>query len=190
MFPGLGVGGYCLTKDPLLASWAKESFFDSSSGLSMSTRSVSTNDQMPIFAYKRLIEVFGEIQQKSVAFLGVSYRGDVGDTHFTPVQPLFRLVKSKAKKVTLHDPYVVYWEEDCKVENNLSSVLADNPQLVILSAGHTNYKTNSTLGMLLDIPSAMIFDTIGIFDEQQISILKTKHQVSVLGRGDITINGK
>ncbi len=23
MLPGLGVGGYCLTKDPLLASWAK-----------------------------------------------------------------------------------------------------------------------------------------------------------------------
>jgi UDP-N-acetyl-D-mannosaminuronate dehydrogenase len=23
MFPGIGVGGYCLTKDPLLASWAR-----------------------------------------------------------------------------------------------------------------------------------------------------------------------
>ena len=24
MYPGIGVGGYCLTKDPLLASWAKD----------------------------------------------------------------------------------------------------------------------------------------------------------------------
>ena len=24
MFPGIGVGGYCLTKDPLLASWSKK----------------------------------------------------------------------------------------------------------------------------------------------------------------------
>ena len=24
MLPGLGVGGYCLTKDPLLASWSKK----------------------------------------------------------------------------------------------------------------------------------------------------------------------
>ena len=26
MYPGIGVGGYCLTKDPLLASWARQSF--------------------------------------------------------------------------------------------------------------------------------------------------------------------
>ena len=26
MFPNVGVGGYCLTKDPLLASWARKSF--------------------------------------------------------------------------------------------------------------------------------------------------------------------
>ena len=24
MYPGIGVGGYCLTKDPLLASWSKQ----------------------------------------------------------------------------------------------------------------------------------------------------------------------
>ena len=26
MYPGIGVGGYCLTKDPLLASWARTAF--------------------------------------------------------------------------------------------------------------------------------------------------------------------
>ena len=29
MYPGIGVGGYCLTKDPLLASWAKINHFNS-----------------------------------------------------------------------------------------------------------------------------------------------------------------
>ncbi|MBL0337315.1 MAG: hypothetical protein IPP73_18905 [Chitinophagaceae bacterium] len=29
MLPGLGVGGYCLTKDPLLAGWAKMNLFGS-----------------------------------------------------------------------------------------------------------------------------------------------------------------
>ena len=28
MFPGLGVGGYCLSKDPLLASWSRKSLFN------------------------------------------------------------------------------------------------------------------------------------------------------------------
>ena len=27
MFPNIGVGGYCLTKDPLLASWSRKIFF-------------------------------------------------------------------------------------------------------------------------------------------------------------------
>ena len=29
MYPGIGVGGYCLTKDPLLASWSKINHFNS-----------------------------------------------------------------------------------------------------------------------------------------------------------------
>ena len=29
MYPGIGVGGYCLTKDPLLASWARKNYFGS-----------------------------------------------------------------------------------------------------------------------------------------------------------------
>ena len=28
MFPGIGVGGYCLTKDPLIASWASQEFLN------------------------------------------------------------------------------------------------------------------------------------------------------------------
>ena len=69
MFPGVGVGGYCLTKDPLLASWARKSFFGSKSDLEMSVNSVSKNDQMPIFAFNRLVEVFGNLKGKKLHFL-------------------------------------------------------------------------------------------------------------------------
>ena len=54
MYPGIGVGGYCLTKDPLLASWALKEFFGSDNGLKTSVRSVSINDQMPVYAYQRM----------------------------------------------------------------------------------------------------------------------------------------
>ena len=27
MYPNIGVGGYCLTKDPLLASWSRKNLF-------------------------------------------------------------------------------------------------------------------------------------------------------------------
>ena len=44
MYPGIGVGGYCLTKDPLLASWASQKFFGIKDGLEYSTRAVGKND--------------------------------------------------------------------------------------------------------------------------------------------------
>jgi len=36
MLPGIGVGGYCLTKDPLLASWSKKNIFKAEHPLNMS----------------------------------------------------------------------------------------------------------------------------------------------------------
>src|SRR6185369_3635524 len=54
MLPGLGVGGYCLTKDPLLASWARMNLFGSEAPLEQSETGVHINDQMPIFAFQYL----------------------------------------------------------------------------------------------------------------------------------------
>ena len=98
MYPGVGVGGYCLTKDPLLASWARKYHFGSLD-LEMSIKGVSVNDQMPIFAYNRLVKVFGDVSDKKVTFLGVSYRGDVGDTRYTPVEPLVEMVRETGAEI-------------------------------------------------------------------------------------------
>ena len=95
MYPGIGVGGYCLTKDPLLASWSRKNFFESDSDLEMSIESVSINDRMPRYAYERLNKVYGSMKDKNVLFLGISYRGDVGDTRFSPVEPLYQLLKKE-----------------------------------------------------------------------------------------------
>jgi UDP-N-acetyl-D-glucosamine dehydrogenase len=186
MYPGIGVGGYCLTKDPLLASWSRKNFFESSSDLNMSINSVSVNDQMPIFAFERLVQVFGDFKEKKVTFLGVSYRGDVGDTRFTPVEPLVKMVREAGGKIKLHDPFISYWEEQkCDVEPDLSAVLESNPDLVVISTGHNAYKKESTIKNLMTIDPAQIYDTIGLFSKEQLQTLKTRHQISVLGRGDI-----
>ena len=52
MLPGIGVGGYCLTKDPLLASWSKTSIMNSSESLKMSELAVKINDNMPLFCFQ------------------------------------------------------------------------------------------------------------------------------------------
>ena len=186
MYPGIGVGGYCLTKDPLLASWARKHHFGSTSDLEMSINGVSVNDQMPIFAYNRLVQVFGDVSDKKVAFLGVSYRGDVGDTRFTPVEPLVEMVRETGAEIVLHDPFVSYWEEQkCNVESDLNAVLDSTTDLIVVSAGHSQYKLESTIDKLMALKPALIYDTIGLFDKAQLLILQSKHKVSVLGRGDL-----
>ena len=186
MYPGIGVGGYCLTKDPLLASWARKSFFGSESDLEMSINGVSINDQMPVFAFNRLVQVFGDCRHKRVAFLGVSYRGDVGDTRFTPVEPLVEMVRENGAEIVLHDPFVSYWEEQrCDVGSDLRAIFESELDLIIFSAGHSEYKSTQIMMQIMELESIQIYDTIGLLSYEQIALLQEKHVVSVLGRGDI-----
>ena len=186
MYPGIGVGGYCLTKDPLLASWSRKTFFGSDSDLRMSINSVSINDQMPIFAFSRLIQEFGNLKDKKVTFLGVSYRGDVGDTRFTPVETLVNKVIEAGAAIKLHDPFVSFWEErKCQIESNIQNVLDSKPDLVIISTGHSEYKSSEVVLKLLEMEQTYIYDTIGLLNNEQISLLQEKHEISVLGRGDL-----
>lgn len=186
MYPGIGVGGYCLTKDPLLASWSRKSFFNSDFDLGMSVNSVSTNDQMPRYAFNRLVEVFGELKNKRVVLLGVSYRGDVGDTRYSPVKPMVDMLKSKGAIIKTHDPYISYWEEqDFIVECDIKEALKIQPDLVIISTSHSLYSKDETISMLLNLDKTFIFDSVGILNETHLKILNKKHNLSILGRGDI-----
>ena len=189
MYPGIGVGGYCLTKDPLLASWSRKEFFGSDSDLNMSINSVSVNDQMPLFAFNRLVQVFGSLKGKRVIILGVSYRGDVGDTRFSPVEVFVNLIQKEGALLRFHDPYVSNWEEqECEVESDLSLVLDSNPEIIVFSAGHSLYKQDKTIEELLNLSEVKIFDAIGILNKEQILTLGSKHKVSVLGCGDENLN--
>tara|TARA_B100000886_G_scaffold334711_1_gene290651 strand:- start:4290 stop:5780 length:1491 start_codon:yes stop_codon:yes gene_type:complete len=186
MYPGIGVGGYCLTKDPLLASWARKSYFGSEDALEMSINSVATNDQMPKYAFKRILNVFGNIKNKRISLLGVSYRGDVGDTRYTPVYYLLEHIKSETTHIKLHDPYISFWEEqNTKIDNDINEVISASSDLIIISTGHSEYKTKETISKLMKIPPTFIFDTIGIFTDNQLNELSKKHKLSILGRGDI-----
>ena len=186
MYPGIGVGGYCLTKDPLLASWSYKNFFESKLDLQMSINSVSTNDQMPVYAYNRLVDIFGDLYLRKLTFLGISYRGDVGDTRFSPVETFVELSEKSGAIINIHDPYISHWvERDCNVETDLSLALQDDQDIIIISTGHRVYRKEDTIKRLMKCSTCLIFDTIGLFSSDQLQILKSKHKVSVLGRGDI-----
>jgi UDP-N-acetyl-D-glucosamine dehydrogenase len=188
MLPGLGVGGYCLTKDPLLASWARMNLFGSEEPLEQSETGVHINDQMPVFAFQYLQSQYtSSLNGKKVLLLGVSYLNDVGDTRFTPVQGIYEQLIGAGCEVTLHDPHVMYWEEKrTRVNNNLDELLKQSYDLVIVTTGHKDYRNNPALiSKLADQQPGFIYDTIGILTDDEINKLRSKHIVKVIGRGDL-----
>ena len=122
-----------------------------------------------------------------VLFLGVSYRGNVGDSRFSPVETLYKLVRSDDTSIKLHDPYIQYWQElSCEVDSDIDIVLEPSPDLIIISTSHSEYKDDKIINKIMALNPSKIFDTVGLLSEEQILKLKIKHEVSVLGRGETT----
>jgi UDP-N-acetyl-D-glucosamine dehydrogenase len=188
MLPGLGVGGYCLTKDPLLASWARMNLFDSEEKLGQSEKGVHINDKMPLYAFEFLQSQYkGSLSGKKVLLLGVSYLNDVGDTRFTPVEGFYDQLELEGCEVSLHDPHVKYWEEkDLWVNQDLDELLKSNYDIISITTGHKDYRNNESLiNNLLNQPASFIYDTIGVLTNEEIKKLSAKHIVKVIGRGDL-----
>lgn len=190
MLPGLGVGGYCLTKDPLLASWARMNLFGSKDNLHQSEMGVRINDRMPFYAFQFLQTQYpGSLDGKKTLLLGVSYLNDVGDTRYTPVQGFYEQMESAGCVITLHDPHVSYWEEkDLRVSKELSELLGDSYDVIVITTGHKDYRNNPEfIKGLLAHPPSFIYDTIGVLSNEEITLLAGRHNVRVIGRGDLNI---
>lgn len=122
MLPGLGVGGYCLTKDPLLASWARMNLFGSTEKLGQSEKACTS---MIKCRYTRLISCKPNTKipwKEKVLLLGVSYLNDVGDTRYTPVEAFYDHLEMEGCAIHLHDPHVKYWEEKISGSIRISTV--------------------------------------------------------------------
>ncbi len=189
MYPGIGVGGYCLTKDPLLASWAKKQHFGSKEALMQSEMGVKINDKMPLFAFEHMKKTFDliDLNGKKITFLGVSYRSNVADTRYSPVERFYNFCLKDKAKISLHDPYVSFWEElNLDINQDLLSTLNNDIEILIISTSHDEYKNSERfIQRLINKESMMIYDTVGLFSENEIKKLSNKHNVKVLGRGDL-----
>jgi len=188
MLPGLGVGGYCLTKDPLLASWARMNLFGSEEKLGQSEKGVHINDKMPLYAFEYLQSQYKEpLENKKVLLLGVSYLNDVGDTRYTPVEGFYDQLELENCAVTLHDPHVKYWEEkDIWVNQDLNELLKTDYDLIVITTGHKDYRNNKfLLEVIKNKPACFVYDTIGVLTNEEIKYLGEKHIVKVVGRGDL-----
>ena len=120
MYPGIGVGGYCLTKDGLIAAESS-----ASNDLAMTVNALRETDSMPTYALdfikKRLPNV-EQLSRSTCVVAGVAYAPSVGDTMFSPVEP-FRGLHSLFLN-SLIDPYVEFWDEVGR------EVLRDSSELI------------------------------------------------------------
>ncbi|UEX77456.1 hypothetical protein [Sediminicurvatus halobius] len=57
--------------------------------------------------------------------------------------------------------------------------------MVVISAGHSLYRRPETMDLLLAGEGRLVYDTIGLFSAERIVALRERHQVEVLGRGDL-----
>ena len=90
MNPGLGVGGYCLTKDPLFAKLSINQIFKVNKKINFdfATQAI-TNSKMPIVSYNLIKNIFkNKIKNKRFLLLGVAYKNDIGDTRNSPTEIL------------------------------------------------------------------------------------------------------
>lgn len=110
--PGFGVGGYCLTKDPLFADLAAKDIFNLSDvEFPLSRSAIKINQDMPLYSLNKVRCALGELKNKRLLLAGISYRQDVADTRYSPSQPFYEGAVTEGAVVTCHDPLLSHWDE-------------------------------------------------------------------------------
>lgn len=181
--PGFGVGGYCLTKDPLFAKLAAEQLWGRPMEFPLSTAAVRTNDAAPLATLERVKDVLdGDLSGRRIALLGVSYRQDVGDTRYSPSETFVRAAELAGAVVVAHDPLVDHWEE---LDRDLPAELPDPAGLdaVVLAVPHDDYLELDVLGWLGDARPAVV-DAFSLLDaDQRDALVAHGCRVASIGRG-------
>jgi len=116
IFPGAGIGGYCLPKDGGLGVWADRHLMGFEDDIFRITpQAIDINDTRGLHAAKLVRDALrnmGRIVAASqVTILGVSYREDVGDTRYSGSEIVARKLAEMGAEIKAHDPYVPHWWE-------------------------------------------------------------------------------
>jgi len=116
IFPGPGIGGYCLPKDGGLGVWAYKHLMGFEDDLfKITPMAININDTRALhvseLARDALRNMGRYIAASKVTLLGASYREDVGDTRYSGSEIIVRRLIEMGADVCVHDPYVDHWWE-------------------------------------------------------------------------------
>ncbi len=118
IFPGPGIGGYCLPKDGGLGYWAYRhilGFEDGDDIFRITPTAIDINDTRGLhvaeLARDALRNMGRYIAGADVVICGASYRQDVGDTRYSGSEMVVRKLTEMGAEMRIHDPYVEHWYE-------------------------------------------------------------------------------
>lgn len=140
--PGFGVGGYCLTKDPLFAELAAKDILGLEDvDFPLSRLAMRINQDMPLHPLHKLRLRFGTLAGAKVLLAGISYRPDVADTRYSPSQTFYTLATDEGADVICSDPMVSYWSEvGIPVYESLESCVDLDLDAVVFAVPHRVYR--------------------------------------------------
>ena len=198
IFPGPGIGGYCLPKDGGLGVWAYQKLMGFEDDIfKITPLAIDINDTRSLHAAELVRDALrnmGKIVAASrIAVLGASYREDVGDTRYSGSEILVRKLTEMGGDVVVHDPYVKHWWElekqetypavghswsrffrnqeklsETKIQANLASALK-GVDAVVLAVKHQAYlKLTPDEIIKMTKRPVAIIDCFGILSDEKI----------------------
>lgn len=116
IFPGPGIGGYCLPKDGGLGQWAYKHILGFQDDIfKMTTAAININDTRALHVAEltrdALRNMGRSVAAAPVLVCGASYREDVGDTRYSGSELVVRKLTEMGAELRVHDPYVEHWYE-------------------------------------------------------------------------------
>ncbi len=168
IFPGPGIGGYCLPKDGGLGVWAYKHILGFEDDIFRITpMAIDINDTRGLHVGQLTRDALRNMGQAiagaDVLILGAAYRQDVGDTRYSGSEIVIRKLAEMGAEIKVHDPYVEHWWEfeqqdtypgigqskaqffrnqeklkDLRIEQNLVNALHD-AEAVIFAVPHEAY---------------------------------------------------
>lgn len=152
--PGF-VGGPCLSKDGL--------FLDNNTTFSSIVSTAwKLNESIPHHVVNSIRNAAGNLVNKKIAVLGLTYKADSDDLRDSPAVKLVKILESVGAKVLVHDPYV-------KNSLSLSEVLK-SPEVVILATNHSQFKNAAS--EISKSGCKIVYDVWNQFDDKDFNGIK------------------
>jgi UDP-N-acetyl-D-mannosaminuronate dehydrogenase len=198
IFPGPGIGGYCLPKDGGLGVWAYHTLMGFEDDVfKITPAAIDINDTRSLRVPQQVRDALrnmGKIVAASkIVLLGASYRQGVGDTRYSGSEVIVRKLTEMGADVVVNDPYVKHWWElekqdtypapdhsmkrffrnqdkldEIRIETDLSKAL-QFADAVIFAVRHQDYLELDPDEVVKMIGRpAAIVDCFGVLDDQKI----------------------